>query len=79
MKVWLRPLGADTCKIRVKSREAAGILRDRLVERGASCSEPSSIAGHVGCAFYVERPSKKAEVERLLKDIPDVELMLDPA
>ncbi len=78
MNIWLSPMGA-ACKVGAASRDDADLLRGQLMDRGANCAEPVNLAGEFGCIFYVKRPSKRDELERLLKDIPDVELMVGTA
>ncbi len=78
MKVWMRPMGTG-CKIRVDSRDDANMLGARLTDQGATCTDPVSVAGTFGCVFYISKPTEPSQVQGLLKAIPEVELMLDPA
>ena len=78
MKVWFRPTGGG-CKVRVETEDGAKLLAEKLKEHGAVCTGPVVEHDSCHCVFYVSYKTKPAELETLLKGLPDVELMDDPA
>jgi len=79
-RVWLRSSGTD-CKVRVEGIQNAPLLRERLRAKGISSSEPIQLAGGKQCIFHASYPAHVTEegMQVYVSQIPEVELMLDPA
>jgi hypothetical protein len=79
-RVWLRPSGTD-CKVRVEGVENAPLLRERLKAKGISSSEPIQLGASKQCIFHATCPRQITEegLVQYVSQMPEVELMLDPA
>jgi hypothetical protein len=79
-KVWLRPSGRD-CKIRIDGLEHAALLCERLQSRGFNCTKPEPIANGRQCLVHASYPpqANEEDLEHFVSELPEIELMLDPA
>lgn len=79
-KVWLRP-GAGRHKIRVESINSAELVESNLRQPGITCTDPTPVGDGSFYVFFATCPEGMPEsrFEQLVKEIPGVELMLDPA
>lgn len=80
VQIWLRPLG-QSCKIRIANLDDASWFRARLSEAGLECSKVTSIAGTGQAMLLVtlNRELNFSTLQALIHEIPEVEIMLDPA
>jgi hypothetical protein len=79
-KVWLRPGGHD-CKIRIAGMEHAAFLRERLQAKGFPCTEAEPVGGGRQCVLHASYPphANFEALQHYVSEVPEVELMLDPA
>lgn len=81
--VWIRPLGQTFCRIRVDSVGQAQWLLDRLSRSFVfkNCEPLREDRFTPGCTFQVSYDSRnnRNSFERLLRNIPEVHLMAEPA
>ena len=79
-KVWLRP-GAGRYKVRVERVDDAELVRSNLHRHDITCTDPTPFRDGSFQVFFATCPQGMPETrfEQLVKEIPDTELMLDPA
>lgn len=80
-QVWVRSLGSIATKIRVIELKNAIWLREQLGRRKVDCTEPLELRGSRFFTFralHVNQIDHSKLVE-IIRQIPDVELMFEPA
>jgi len=80
-QVWVRPLGANATKIRVAGDDNAAWLREKLRNIGVESTKSMAIQGS---PFFTFRALHVNQIDhprlmKILKQIPEIEMMLDPA
>ena len=79
-RVWLRPLGGAS-KVRAEGLDNAHWLRQLLIDRGLTVTQPTpaDIAGHYVFRVTHAAQTSHADLVRFLAGLAEVKLMVDPA